>query len=97
WYDQLPVKYSTPEIHFPCDKGQKFIIVDEIQKKLRDQSICHIDIDGVRVSRPEGWWLLRASNTQDILVARMEATTEEGLKILQNEVESYLKPYELSF
>lgn len=97
WYDRLPVTYSTPEVHFHCDEGQKFIIVDEIRKKLTDQSIPYIDIDGVRVPGPEGWWLLRASNTQEILVVRMEAKTEDGLKILQSKVEVYLRPYGLSF
>jgi phosphomannomutase len=96
WYSRLPIMYSTPEVHFNCDEGQKFIIVDEIRKKLTDQSIPHIDIDGVRVLRSDGWWLLRASNTQDILVARMEATTENGLKALQGEVELYLRPYGLT-
>jgi phosphomannomutase len=41
------------------------------------------DIDGVRVSTPDGWWLLRASNTQAVLVARAEAKTEEGLERLK--------------
>jgi len=97
WYDRLPVMYSTPEIHFQCDEGQKFIIIEEIRKALINHDILHIDIDGVRVSGAEGWWLLRASNTQDILVARMEANTQEGLKALQNQMESYLKPYGLVF
>jgi phosphomannomutase len=97
WYDRLPVMYSTPEIHFQCENGQKFIIIEEIRKALINHHIIHIDIDGVRVSGAEGWWLLRASNTQDILVARMEANTQEGLKALQDQMESYLKPYGLVF
>jgi phosphomannomutase len=97
WYDRLPIMYSTPEIHFQCENGQKFIIIEEIRKALINHHILHIDIDGVRVSGAEGWWLLRASNTQDILVARMEANTQEGLKALQNQMESYLKPYGLVF
>jgi phosphomannomutase len=50
-----------------------------------------IEIDGVRVTRPEGWWLLRASNTQDVLVARVEAADAAALARLQAELSAELK------
>lgn len=97
WHDRLPVMWNTPEVHLECAHGQKFAIVEKVRERLKDLQAPHIDIDGVRVSNRHGWWLLRASNTQDILVARMESKTEEGLKYLQDELKAYLKPYGLSF
>jgi phosphomannomutase len=91
---KLPSVFNTPEIRFQTDETRKFAVVDEVKARLKsslgaDSSVN--DIDGVRVSTPDGWWLLRASNTQDVLVARAEAFSEAGLARLKNLLADQLK------
>ena len=81
--DRLPAVVNTPELRFPCDEARKFEVVGEVRERLRNAGAETIDIDGVRVRTAEGWWLLRASNTQAVLVARAESTTEDGLARLK--------------
>jgi phosphomannomutase len=82
--DSLPTVVNTPEIRFPCPEERKFKVADEVKRRLADSEAEVIDIDGVRVNTPDGWWLLRASNTQDVLVARCEARDEAGLQRLKD-------------
>jgi len=77
--DRLPAVVNTPELRFPCDEARKFEVVHEVRERLREGGVEMTDIDGVRVRTADGWWLLRASNTQAVLVARAESTTEDGL------------------
>jgi phosphomannomutase len=86
----LPRYVATPEIRIPCAEEKKFAIIAAIAERLQREGRAHLAIDGVRVDTPDGWWLLRASNTQAILVARAEAKTAEGLKRLQAEMDGYL-------
>jgi phosphomannomutase len=81
--DRLPAVVNTPELRFPCSEARKFAAIDEVRARLRQAGAEVSDIDGVRVRTPDGWWLLRASNTQDVLVARAEARDEAGLKRLK--------------
>ncbi len=81
--DSLPQLVNTPEIRFPVDERRKFAIVEEVAERLRREGADVIDVDGVRVRVGDGWWLLRASNTQDVLVARCEARTNDGLQRLK--------------
>jgi phosphomannomutase len=74
---------NTPELRFPCDETRKFEVVREVRERLRRARADMTDIDGVRVQSADGWWLLRASNTQAVLVARAESTTEDGLARLK--------------
>ncbi len=74
----LPKRVNTPEIRFPCDDSRKFAVIDEVKARLKKAGADFSDVDGVRVSGPDGWWLLRASNTQPMLVARCEAKDEAG-------------------
>ena len=61
-----------------------FTVIEEVKARLAaDPSLKVNDIDGVRVNTPDGWWLARASNTQEVLVARAEASTLEGLDRLK--------------
>jgi phosphomannomutase/phosphoglucomutase len=86
----LPRMVSTPEIRVDCPDDIKFPVVERVAahfKKIRKT----IDIDGVRVIFPEGWGLLRASNTQPVLVMRFEASSERLLKEYQTEVEHALE------
>jgi phosphomannomutase len=79
----LPHVLNTPELRFPCDDRRKFEVIREVAARLRASGAKMSDIDGVRVQTADGWWLLRASNTQAVLVARAEATTPEGLERLK--------------
>lgn len=79
----LPQPLNTPELRFPCSEERKFEVVEEVRDRLADTDANVSDIDGVRVLTEDGWWLLRSSNTQDVLVARCEAATEEGLDRLK--------------
>ncbi|MCK4337493.1 MAG: phosphomannomutase/phosphoglucomutase [Candidatus Aminicenantes bacterium] len=82
----LPRTFTTPEIRIYASEHVKFRIVEEVKAELsKDHSI--IDIDGVRAIFPKGWALVRASNTQAVLVLRFEAETEEDLRIIRSEVE----------
>src|SRR6266851_2845870 len=81
--DRLPVVFNTPELRFPCAETRKFEVVREVRDRLRRAGAEMTDIDGVRVRTADGWWLLRASNTQAVLVARAESTTEDGLARLK--------------
>lgn len=93
--DALPHFDNTPEIRIQCPDDQKFHVIDAICQQLTTEGATISTIDGVRVSREGGWWLLRASNTQAALVARCEASSPESLKALKDEVASYLFPYGL--
>ena len=79
----LPQVVNTPELRFDCDDTRKFTVVQEVAARLRALHADINDIDGVRVLTPDGWWLLRASNTQAVLVARAEAADEAGLDRLK--------------
>lgn len=82
--DGLPAVVNTPEIRFPCPEARKFEVAKEVKQRLADSDAEVIDIDGVRVNTQDGWWLLRASNTQDVLVARCEARDQAGLQRLKD-------------
>ncbi|WP_144299496.1 phosphoglucomutase/phosphomannomutase PgmG [Elioraea rosea] len=88
----LPAVLNTPELRFECDDTRKFDVVREVAARLKSAQAKVSDVDGVRVSTPDGWWLLRASNTQAVLVARAEATTgEAGLERLKAALGEQLK------
>ncbi len=73
----LPVTYATPELRVDCDDASKFAVVAEAATHFAAHYPV-LTIDGVRVTYPDGWGLMRASNTQPVLVLRFEATTPEG-------------------
>ncbi|MFC2169204.1 phosphomannomutase/phosphoglucomutase [Acidobacteriota bacterium] len=81
----LPRTYNTPEIRVYASEEVKFKIVETVKNELA-QHYPIIDIDGVRATFPNGWALVRASNTQEVLVLRFEATTEEDLEAIKKEV-----------
>ena len=82
---------NTPEIRFDCDDLRKFSVVEEVAQRLTEAGADFSDVDGVRVNSPDGWWLLRASNTQAVLVARCEASDQAGLARLKAELAAQLK------
>jgi phosphomannomutase len=81
--DQLPTPVNTPELRFSCADDRKFAVVSEVRDRLKKEGADFDDVDGVRVKTRDGWWLLRASNTQAVLVARAEAKDAPGLDRLK--------------
>jgi phosphomannomutase len=79
----LPAVVNTPELRFDCAEDRKFAVVAEVAARLKAAGEKVSDTDGVRVNTEDGWWLLRASNTQAVLVARAESTSEAGLSRLK--------------
>ncbi|HIJ37491.1 MAG TPA: phosphomannomutase/phosphoglucomutase, partial [Rhodospirillaceae bacterium] len=79
-YDGLPRLINTPELRFDCPDDQKFSVVALVRQRLKDGLGQVNDLDGVRVTHPDGWWLLRASNTQAVLVARCEGQDVKALQ-----------------
>jgi phosphomannomutase len=88
--DAMPKSVATPEMRFPVDEPRKFAIVDEVRERLTADGAKVDATDGVRVSTGDGWWLLRASNTQDVLVARAEAKDAAGLERLVAQIDDQL-------
>ncbi len=86
----MPQVVNTPELRFDCADTRKFAVVEEVAARLKQSGANMADIDGVRVMTPDGWWLLRASNTQAVLVARCEATSEAGLERLKSALSEQL-------
>jgi len=88
--DSLPHVVNTPEIRFPCPGERKWSIVETVRHELAAEHATVTAIDGVRVDTEDGWWLLRASNTQDVLVARCEALDGDGLARLRRHLSNHL-------
>jgi phosphomannomutase len=88
--DAIPDMINTPEMRFQVDESRKFAVIDEVLDRLRTEGANVNDTDGARVNTEDGWWLLRASNTQDVLVARAEAKSEAGLDRLMAQIDGQL-------
>ncbi|MBV1689823.1 phosphomannomutase/phosphoglucomutase [Novosphingobium sp. G106] len=86
----MPALINTPELRFQVDESRKFTVIDEVKERLAASGADVDATDGVRVSTPDGWWLLRASNTQDVLVARAESGDQPGLDRLLAQVDAQL-------
>tara|TARA_Y100000590_G_scaffold408254_1_gene499186 strand:+ start:660 stop:2024 length:1365 start_codon:yes stop_codon:yes gene_type:complete len=82
----IPVYYSTPEIRLECrDDEEKFNISKKANEYFQSKYEC-ITVDGVRIKFSDGWGLVRASNTQPVIVCRFEAKSLERMKNIQNEI-----------
>ena len=86
----MPAMINTPELRFQVDETRKFAVIDEVKQRLSADGANVNDTDGVRVDTADGWWLLRASNTQDVLVARAESQSEVGLGRLMDQIDAQL-------
>jgi phosphomannomutase len=97
-HDRLPKLMNTPELRFDCAEDRKFQVIEEVRRRLaaRKDVTVH-DIDGVRVETADGWWLLRASNTQAVLVARCESKTAQGLARLKDSLKAELAASGVAF
>lgn len=87
---EMPAMVNTPEMRFQVDEARKFAVVDEVLARLEADGAAVDRTDGARVNTADGWWLLRASNTQDVLVARAEAKDETGLERLLAQIDEQL-------
>ena len=88
--DEMPKSVATPEMRFPVEESRKFAVVSEILHRLSTSDARVDSTDGARVMTKDGWWLLRASNTQDVLVARAESKSKAGLKRLMQQIDDQL-------
>ena len=95
--DKYPKTFATPETRLDVDEVRKFKIIDEIKERLSNFEGNIIDIDGIRVETKEGWFLMRASNTQNQLTCRVEAKSENGLRNLIKIVEEQLRLSNVDF
>jgi len=86
----LPRTWSTPEIRTECPDEIKFRVVEELVRTLKEEGFEVIDVDGARVVFPDGWGLVRASNTQPVLVLRFEARSPERLEEIRKTIEEQL-------
>ncbi len=86
----MPAVVNTPEMRFECSEERKFAVVQEVLARLKADGATVNDTDGARVNTADGWWLLRASNTQDVLVARAEAQSEAALGRLTAAIDAQL-------
>lgn len=87
---EMPNMINTPEMRFQVDEARKFPVVQEILDRLAASGAEVNNTDGARVNTADGWWLLRASNTQDVLVARAEAKDQAGLDRLMTQIDEQL-------
>ncbi len=92
--EAMPQMLNTPEMRFQVDESRKFAAMEEIAGRLTTDPGPEVEAvnttDGVRVNTADGWWLLRASNTQDVLVARAESESEDGLERLLAQIDAQL-------
>jgi phosphomannomutase len=88
--DDMPDTTATPEMRFPVEESRKFKVVDEVLERLSSAGAKVDPTDGARVNSEDGWWLLRASNTQAVLVARAEAKDEQALERLVAQLDEQL-------
>lgn len=86
----MPDMVNTPEMRFQVDESRKFPVIEEVLDRLSKEGAQVNSTDGARVNTEDGWWLLRASNTQDVLVARAEAKDQAGLDRLIAQMDEQL-------
>jgi phosphomannomutase len=87
----MPQVVNTPELRFDCGDTRKFSVIAEVAARLKTAGAKVSETDGVRVLTDDGWWLLRASNTQAVLVARAEASSDAGLERLKSALVTQLE------
>ncbi|MBF0588467.1 MAG: phosphomannomutase/phosphoglucomutase [Magnetococcales bacterium] len=93
----LPEVFATPELRIECPDEIKFQVMERVLQAQKDAGEAFSDIDGVRVKKADGWWLLRVSNTQPALVCRVEAQSEVSLVAIETEVTAILNREGVSY
>ncbi|MGV2432034.1 MAG UNVERIFIED_CONTAM: hypothetical protein LVQ98_01170 [Rickettsiaceae bacterium] len=89
----MPKLYNTPEIKIKVEESKKFEIVESIKTWCIESKRKFLDIDGVRYSNENGWWLVRASNTEPALTLRFESISQDGLGMLQQDLNNILQSF----
>ena len=90
--DGLPTSFSTPELNVKCAEGEPHTLVDQLVKTANFAAPAKLStIDGVRVDWPDGFGLIRASNTTPVLVMRFEGQTQAALERIESEMLTFLK------
>jgi len=89
--DRMAPMVNTPELRFDCPDERKFAVIERVKAALAAEGAEVNAIDGARVTTSDGWWLLRASNTQAVLVARAEARDQAGLERLKQQLAAHLR------
>jgi phosphomannomutase len=90
--DGLPTSHSTPELNVPCKEGEPHTLVKELMARAKFAAPAEVStIDGVRVDWPDGFGLIRASNTTPVLVLRFEGQTPEALHRIEGEMLALLR------
>ncbi len=92
--DEIPKVFNTPEIRIDCDDEKKFELIENISIRQKKTGKKIIDVDGLRVISKDGWWLLRASNTQPSIVLRCESKSSSGLKEQIRDVKNVIKEFD---
>ena len=95
--NKYPKTFSTPETRIDVNEAKKFKIINDIKERLNNFEGDIIDIDGIRAETKEGWFLMRASNTQNQLTCRVESNSENGLRKLIKIVENQLTLSDINF
>lgn len=91
--DALPTMVNTPEIRLDIAEDKKFPLIESLANHMRTHGIEYCDIDGVRVRTADGWWLCRASNTQNCITMRFESRTQDALDAMIADVQNILALY----
>jgi phosphomannomutase/phosphoglucomutase len=90
----FPTLYSSPSIRIPCDCTKITQMIDTVRAYFAQQpDTTLLTIDGIRVTTPYGWGLIRASNTQPVISLRFESSTPEGLEHIRKDFARILAPY----
>ncbi|MFM7630982.1 MAG: phosphomannomutase/phosphoglucomutase, partial [Alphaproteobacteria bacterium] len=92
----LPPSWTSPEVRVFCPDDQKFAIIETLRQRIEASGTPHLAIDGIRVDTPEGWWLVRASNTQPALSVRCESLSPSGFPTLVKTLVTHLQAMGLS-
>ncbi len=88
--DTVPFGWTMEEIKIKTEVGQKNKVIENLAKILKDENADVLDIDGLRVNRKQGWWLIRASQTSDALTIKCEGVDETGREKMLAEINKYL-------
>ena len=94
WLSLLPVRFTSKELRICCSTTTKEALIPYVKTFFSKE--MYTDIDGLRVTLPDGWFLIRTSKTEDKIVIRFESNSENGYKILSKQLTSYLSIFDLS-
>lgn len=96
WRDTLPQRFSSPEVRLRCPEEIKIPLLTAIKKDLTRLQIPFQTLDGILVSQEKGWWLIRPSQTESVVVVRWEALTQDAFETIRQYLQTYLTPWQLS-